>query len=61
MKLRKTVGLALLTAILVGGLGTLGCSSANRRVSAGVSVYGTSGGGWGHSISVGIHRHGRRR
>ena len=52
-----------LTAVLLLGiaaLATLGCSS-NRRVSVGGSVGFSSSGSWGHSLSVGIHSHGRRR
>ncbi len=50
--------------ILVGGLllslASLGCSG-NRRVSVGGSVHMSSGGGWGHSIGIGVQSHGRRR
>jgi hypothetical protein len=36
-----------------------GCAG-HRRVSGAVGIHGSSSGGWGHSISVGVHSHGRR-
>jgi hypothetical protein len=36
-----------------------GCAG-NPRVSGAVGIHGSSSGRWGHSISVGVHSHGRR-
>ncbi len=49
-----------LVVVLIAGMATLACSG-NRRVSVGGSMYMSSSGSWGHSISVGIQSHGRRR
>jgi hypothetical protein len=56
---RPRVLLALLAAFLLMGLSTAACSG-NRNVSVGGSIHRTSGGGWGHSIGIGIHSHGKR-
>ena len=36
-----------------------GCAG-RRRISGSFGIHGSSAGGWGHSISVGVHSHGRR-
>ena len=51
--------LLLLAASLALGLSSVACSG-NRNVSVGGSIHRTSGGGWGHSIGIGIHSNGRR-
>lgn len=52
---------ALLAALALAGLCCVleGCTG-QRRVSGAVGIHGSSSGGWGHSISVGVHSHGRR-
>ena len=58
---RRKTGILTLT-LLVGGmfltLASLACSNPN--LSVGGSIHRTSGGSWGHSISVGVHSNGRR-
>jgi hypothetical protein len=52
----------LTLVLLVGGMlltvASMACSNAN--VSVGGSIHRSSGGNWGHSISVGVHSNGRR-
>lgn len=55
LKQRPSAGLGVL--FLLSTLLFVSCSSSSR-VSTGVGFHRTSGGNWGHSISVGIH--GRR-
>ena len=51
----------VLAALALAGLCCVlqGCAG-NRRVSGGIGIHGSSSGRWGHSISVGVHSHGRR-
>ncbi len=58
--MRKALLKLALVAALLAPLSVLGCSG-NRNLSVGGSVHMTSGGGWGHSLSVGVHSNGRRR
>ena len=65
MKMQRRIGrqgfaLALLVGSLLAGVATLACSG-NRRMSVGGAFHVDSSGRWGHSISVGIHSHGRGR
>ncbi len=53
------LALALIVGSLLAGAATMGCSG-NRRVSVGGGLHRDSSGNWGHSLSVGIHSHGRR-
>lgn len=57
---RRSLALALLVGSLLAGAATLACSG-NRRVSVGGAFHVDSSGRWGHSISVGVQSHGRRR
>jgi hypothetical protein len=51
----------VLAALALAGLcGVLQGCAGNRRVSGGIGIHGSSSGGWGHSLSVGVHSHGRR-
>ncbi len=55
---RGVLSLALLLGGMFLTLASMACSNAN--VSVGGSIHRTSGGSWGHSISVGVHSNGRR-
>jgi hypothetical protein len=57
---RTRRGFALL--VLMGGaiIALSTSCSGNRNVRVGGSIHRTSGGGWGHSIGVGIQSNGRR-
>jgi len=56
---RRWWALSLLAASALLSVATLACSG-NPNVSVGGSVHRSSGGRWGHSISVGVHSNGRR-
>lgn len=58
---RRRIRPAAIAAGLLVLLAVAGCSSGNRRVRVGGSVHMTSGGSWGHSLSIGIQSHGGRR
>lgn len=55
---RGVMSLALLLAGSFLTVASMACSNAN--LSVGGSIHRTSGGNWGHSISVGVHSNGRR-
>lgn len=56
---QRYISVLRLVVVLLAAIALVSCQG-NRRVSTGVSIYGSSSGGWGHSISVGIHGHSRR-
>jgi hypothetical protein len=51
----------ILAALALVGVCCLleGCAG-QRRVGGSVGIHGSRSGGWGNSISVGVHSHGRR-
>ena len=55
---REYLALTLLLAAAIVAFST--SCSGNRNVRVGGSVHRTSGGGWGHSIGVGVQSNGRR-
>ena len=57
---RQSLALALLVGSLLAVAATMGCSG-NRSVRVGAGLHRDSSGNWGHSISVGVQSHGRRR
>jgi len=50
----------LTIAGIVGLFLVLESCSGNPIVSTGVGIHRSPNGDWGHSISVGVHNHGRR-
>ena len=52
--------MVLAALALVGIFGVLEGCAGRSRVSGAVGIHGSSSGRWGHSISVGVHSHGRR-
>jgi hypothetical protein len=60
MRMNHQIITAVRWAVIVVAVVALVACQGNRRVSTGVSIHGSSSGSWGHSISVGIHSHGRR-
>ena len=46
--------------LLIAASSLFQACSGNSVVSTGVGIHRNSNGDWGHSISVGIHSHGRR-
>jgi hypothetical protein len=57
MSKARTVLVAL---AMVGMFGVLEGCAGRSRVSGAVGIHGSRSGGWGHSLSVGVHSHGRR-
>ena len=53
---RHLLTIAGITALVL----VLESCSGNPSVSTGVGIHRSANGDWGHSISVGIHNHGRR-
>ena len=53
LHLLRIVAIAVLIVVLEG-------CSGNPSVSTGIGIHRSSNGDWGHSISVGIHSHGRQ-
>ena len=58
-KQRSRRALAITMGVILFALSTLACSGS-RGLSVGGSIHRDSSGRWGHSLSVGIHSHGRR-
>ena len=58
-QIRRSAKRLLTVMVLVAVLTILEACSGNARVSTGVGIHRSSSGSWGHSISVGVHSHGR--